>query len=92
MFDLDFLSILLIFYTVVYVYSLQTPLLSTINDEDADLARQACCATANLAEIMENQNKIVRSGGIEKLIKALGSKNKNVLRESARALGNLAGK
>jgi len=54
------------------------------NDVNPDLARQACCGLANLAEMMENQNIIMRNGGCKLLIKALDNPSVLVRREASR--------
>ena len=47
------------------------PVVSLLTHRDGMLARQACCALANLAEEVENQANIVQRGAIPKLIEAL---------------------
>ena len=47
------------------------PLITSINSSVINLSRQACCAIANLAENVENQNKVVAFGAIPGLVEAL---------------------
>ncbi|CAN0573418.1 unnamed protein product, partial [Ectocarpus sp. 12 AP-2014] len=64
--------------------------MSAIKSPDVETARMACCACANLCEMVENMDNIVDAGGIPALVQALGSSSPLVSREAARALGNLA--
>ena len=40
---------------------------------DPDLERMACCGVANLAEVVENQFRIVERGALKHLVSALSS-------------------
>jgi hypothetical protein len=65
------------------------PIVSAITAPDLETARMACCACANLCEVVENMDTVVDAGAIPSLVVALGSAEPMVAREAARALGNL---
>eukprot|EP00940_MAST-03C_sp_MAST-3C-sp2_P002171 g2171.t1 len=68
------------------------PIIETIKQEfdDASLVQLACCACANIAEVIDNHSRIVEAGGIRCLVKALREGNQEIRREAARGIGNLA--
>jgi hypothetical protein len=68
------------------------PIVETLKREfdDNSLIQLACCACANIAEVIDNHSRIVEAGGLECLVRALREGNKEVRREAARGIGNLA--
>ena len=54
------------------------------------MAKLACCALANLAEMAENFDRIADANAIPSLVSTLSDQNDELRREAARALGNLA--
>ncbi|CAN0549684.1 unnamed protein product, partial [Ectocarpus sp. 8 AP-2014] len=44
------------------------PVMSAIKSPDVETARMACCACANLCEMVENMDNIVDAGGIPALV------------------------
>ena len=56
----------------------------------ATIARLACCTIANLAEIVENFDRIYDADAAGPLVKALAEGTDETRREAARAIGNLS--
>lgn len=65
-------------------------IVSSILDPSPSISRLACCTIANLAEIVENFDRIYDAAASPALVKALAEGNDEVKREAARAIGNLA--
>ena len=61
-----------------------------VNFSAAGVARLACCALANLAEMSENFDRIADANAIPNLISVLSNPNEDLRKDAARALGNLA--
>eukprot|EP00957_Ditylum_brightwellii_P168494 12825766-Ditylum_brightwellii.AAC.1 len=60
------------------------------SDDNTEASRLACCAVANLTEVVDNLSPITEMNAIPLLIQALENESPDVQREAARALGNLA--
>lgn len=61
------------------------PIVAALRDMNTDTARLACCAIANLAEEVENMDRIVDSNAIQPLMLVSGDSAPLALRSRARA-------